>query len=132
MIILDTHIWVWWNQDSPQLTEFYKEVIENSRADVMRYSLIFLIFDFYFMSENKVYLITSGSAVSDFSTPVERSNFIVVGKRRCRGYGIIKDLAISTKSFWFPAFMPIVYCTPFCRQVKVESEQFAPHLASTK
>ncbi len=43
MIILDTHIWVWWNQDSPQLTEFYKEVIENSRADGIGISSISLI-----------------------------------------------------------------------------------------
>jgi PIN domain nuclease of toxin-antitoxin system len=33
MIILDTHIWVWWNQDSPQLTNVQKEIIENSRSD---------------------------------------------------------------------------------------------------
>ncbi len=31
MIILDTHIWVWWNQDSPQITNLQKEIIENSR-----------------------------------------------------------------------------------------------------
>lgn len=26
MIILDTHIWIWWNQDSPRLNNFQKEV----------------------------------------------------------------------------------------------------------
>jgi PIN domain nuclease of toxin-antitoxin system len=33
MIILDTHIWFWWNQDSPQITEFQKEIISDSRKD---------------------------------------------------------------------------------------------------
>jgi PIN domain nuclease of toxin-antitoxin system len=43
MIILDTHIWFWWNQDSPQLSEFHKEVIENSRSDGIGISSISLI-----------------------------------------------------------------------------------------
>ncbi len=43
MIILDTHIWVWWNQDSPQLTSFQKEVIENSRPHGIGVSTISLI-----------------------------------------------------------------------------------------
>lgn len=33
MIILDTHIWIWWNQDSPKLTSFQKEIINSSRTD---------------------------------------------------------------------------------------------------
>jgi PIN domain nuclease of toxin-antitoxin system len=28
MIILDTHIWLWWVHDEPQLTPSYKEVVE--------------------------------------------------------------------------------------------------------
>jgi PIN domain nuclease of toxin-antitoxin system len=43
MIILDTHIWVWWNQDSPQLTNFQKEIIENSRSDGIGISTISLL-----------------------------------------------------------------------------------------
>ena len=43
MIILDTHIWFWWNQDSPRLTEFQKELIENSRQDGIGISSISLI-----------------------------------------------------------------------------------------
>ena len=43
MMILDTHIWVWWNQDSPRLTEFHKQVIENSRGDGIGISSISLI-----------------------------------------------------------------------------------------
>lgn len=43
MIILDTHIWFWWNQDSPQLTDFQKKVIENSRGDGIGISSISLI-----------------------------------------------------------------------------------------
>lgn len=43
MIILDTHIWVWWNQDSRQLTSFQKEIIENSRTDGIGISTISLL-----------------------------------------------------------------------------------------
>jgi PIN domain nuclease of toxin-antitoxin system len=43
MIIIDTHIWFWWNQDSPRLTEFQKELIENSRQDGIGISSISLI-----------------------------------------------------------------------------------------
>jgi PIN domain nuclease of toxin-antitoxin system len=43
MIILDTHIWFWWNQDSPDLTNFQKETIANSRADGIGVSTISLI-----------------------------------------------------------------------------------------
>ena len=43
MIILDTHIWVWWNQDSPLLTSFQKEIIENSRCDGIGISNISLL-----------------------------------------------------------------------------------------
>lgn len=43
MIILDTHIWLWWNQDSPQLADFQQEIIENSRADGIGISTISLL-----------------------------------------------------------------------------------------
>ena len=43
MIILDTHIWFWWNQDSPQISALQKEVIENSRRDGIGISSISLI-----------------------------------------------------------------------------------------
>lgn len=43
MIILDTHIWFWWNQDSPQLTSSEKECIESSRKDGIGISTISLL-----------------------------------------------------------------------------------------
>ena len=43
MIILDTHIWVWWNQDSTQLTSFQKEIIDSSRPNGIGISTISLI-----------------------------------------------------------------------------------------
>ena len=43
MIILDTHIWIWWNQDSPKLTNFQKEIIESSRTDGIGISTISLL-----------------------------------------------------------------------------------------
>jgi PIN domain nuclease of toxin-antitoxin system len=43
MIILDTHIWVWWNQDSSQLSNIQKENIENSRSDGIGISTISLL-----------------------------------------------------------------------------------------
>lgn len=43
MIILDTHIWFWWNQDSPQLGSSEKEYIESSRKDGIGVSTISLL-----------------------------------------------------------------------------------------
>ncbi len=43
MIILDTHIWIWWNQDSPKLTNFQKEIIDNSRTGAIGISTISLL-----------------------------------------------------------------------------------------
>ncbi len=43
MIILDTHIWLWWNQDSPRITEQQKDIIENARAEGIGISSITLI-----------------------------------------------------------------------------------------
>ncbi len=43
MIILDTHIWIWWNQNSPKLTNFQKEVIDNSRTGGIGISTISLL-----------------------------------------------------------------------------------------
>ncbi len=43
MIILDTHIWIWWNQDSPRLTNFQKEIIDNSRTGGIGISNISLL-----------------------------------------------------------------------------------------
>jgi PIN domain nuclease of toxin-antitoxin system len=43
MIILDTHIWIWWNQDSPKLTSFQKEIIDFSRTNGMGISTISLL-----------------------------------------------------------------------------------------
>ena len=43
MIILDTHIWFCWNQDSSKLTNFRKKIINNSRADGIEILTISLI-----------------------------------------------------------------------------------------
>jgi PIN domain nuclease of toxin-antitoxin system len=43
MIILDTHIWIWWNQDSPRLTSFQKEIIDSSHTDGIGISTISLL-----------------------------------------------------------------------------------------
>ena len=43
LIILDTHIWIWWNQDSPKLTSFQKDNIENFRTDGIGISTISLL-----------------------------------------------------------------------------------------
>ncbi len=43
MIILDTHIWIWWNQDAPKLTSFQKEIIDSSRTDGIGISTISLL-----------------------------------------------------------------------------------------
>lgn len=56
MIILDTHIWLWWNQDSPQLTELQKEVIESSRVDGIGISSISLIEIFRLVDRGRLIL----------------------------------------------------------------------------
>ncbi|ELR97007.1 type II toxin-antitoxin system VapC family toxin [Gloeocapsa sp. PCC 73106] len=33
MLILDTHIWVWWNQNDPKLSTHHKNLIENTLSD---------------------------------------------------------------------------------------------------
>ncbi len=43
MIILDPHIWIWWNQDAPKLTSFQKEIIDSSRTDGIEISTISLL-----------------------------------------------------------------------------------------
>ena len=40
MIILDTHIWVWWVNDSPRLTEQHKLWIENYQSQGLGISVI--------------------------------------------------------------------------------------------
>ena len=40
MIVLDTHIWVWWVHGSGRLTETQKETIEENEADVIGISAI--------------------------------------------------------------------------------------------
>jgi PIN domain nuclease of toxin-antitoxin system len=43
MMILDTHIWVWWNQEDPQLSTYQKNAIENDRTDGIGVCTISLI-----------------------------------------------------------------------------------------
>jgi PIN domain nuclease of toxin-antitoxin system len=33
VVILDTHIWVWWNQNDPKLSSYQRNEIENNRSD---------------------------------------------------------------------------------------------------
>ena len=33
MILLDTHIWIWFADESDQLTQHHRQVIEHRRAD---------------------------------------------------------------------------------------------------
>ena len=40
MIILDTHIWIWWVHDSPSLPQEYKEIIQNHEASGLGISAI--------------------------------------------------------------------------------------------
>lgn len=43
MIILDTHIFVWWNQSDPKLTNYHYQAIEQERSSGLRVCTISLI-----------------------------------------------------------------------------------------
>jgi len=43
MILLDTHIFVWWNQNDPKLSSYHREVIENERPNGLGVCTISLI-----------------------------------------------------------------------------------------
>ena len=43
MIVLDTHIFVWWNQQDPKLTNYHFDVIERERANGLGICTISLI-----------------------------------------------------------------------------------------
>ena len=40
MIVLDTHIWVWWIQGDPRLTAVQLQAIQEQEADVLGVSAI--------------------------------------------------------------------------------------------
>jgi PIN domain nuclease of toxin-antitoxin system len=40
MIVLDTHIWIWWVNDSPQLTEQHNQWIQDNRSQRLGISII--------------------------------------------------------------------------------------------
>ena len=40
MIVLDTHIWIWWVNDSPRLTEQHKKWIQDDRTQGLGISVI--------------------------------------------------------------------------------------------
>ena len=40
MIILDTHIWIWWVNESPRLTEKQKEIINENQSKGLGISII--------------------------------------------------------------------------------------------
>ena len=40
MIVLDTHIWVWWVHDETKLTETQAEVIAENESDIIGVSAI--------------------------------------------------------------------------------------------
>ena len=39
MIVLDTHIWVWWVQDDQRLTAVQRQAIQEQEADVLGVSV---------------------------------------------------------------------------------------------
>ncbi|NEO70635.1 type II toxin-antitoxin system VapC family toxin [Moorena sp. SIO3H5] len=43
MIVLDTHIFVWWNQNDPKLSSYHREVIEKERPNGLGVCTISLI-----------------------------------------------------------------------------------------
>ena len=43
MVILDTHIWVWWNHQDPKLAPIHKQVIDCNRNDGLGICTITLI-----------------------------------------------------------------------------------------
>jgi PIN domain nuclease of toxin-antitoxin system len=43
MLILDTHIWIWWNQEDPKLSSTQKRIIEESLGDGVGVCTISLI-----------------------------------------------------------------------------------------
>ncbi|NEO89078.1 MAG: type II toxin-antitoxin system VapC family toxin [Moorea sp. SIO3G5] len=43
MIVLDTHIFVWWNQNDPKLSSYHREVIEKERPNRLGVCTISLI-----------------------------------------------------------------------------------------
>jgi PIN domain nuclease of toxin-antitoxin system len=43
MIVLDTHIFVWWNQQDPKLTNYHREVISRERTNGLGICTISLI-----------------------------------------------------------------------------------------
>ncbi|MGI0481546.1 type II toxin-antitoxin system VapC family toxin [Geminocystis sp. CENA526] len=40
MILLDTHIWIWWTEQSPRLTDNQQQLIENYRYQGLGVSII--------------------------------------------------------------------------------------------
>lgn len=40
MIILDTHIWIWWVNESPRLTEKQKKIIDENKTSGLGVSII--------------------------------------------------------------------------------------------
>ena len=40
MIVLDTHIWIWWVNESPRLTERQKQIINENQANGLGISII--------------------------------------------------------------------------------------------
>ena len=43
MIVLDTHIFVWWNQNDPKLTNYHREILEKERPNGLGICTISLI-----------------------------------------------------------------------------------------
>lgn len=40
MIVMDTHIWVWWVDESPQLSETHKQLIQDNEQSGLYVSAI--------------------------------------------------------------------------------------------
>ncbi|MGF1672116.1 MAG: type II toxin-antitoxin system VapC family toxin [Rivularia sp. (in: cyanobacteria)] len=54
MIVLDTHIWVWWNHNDPRLTPLHKEVINKERPHGLGVCSISLIEISRLVTQNKL------------------------------------------------------------------------------
>lgn len=56
MIILDTHIWIWWNHNDSKLTKNHREFINQERAFGLGICSISLIEISRLVSQNKLIL----------------------------------------------------------------------------
>lgn len=56
MIVLDTHIFVWWNQNDPKLTNYHREILEKERPNGLGICTISLIEIARLVSDGRIIL----------------------------------------------------------------------------